>query len=382
MSSLPPSLRSLSPSLALRLAATLALAFAAARLCLWLRTPLPWMIGPLVAVSLASVAGAPVASALPLRNAAQWTIGTSLGLYFTPAVVALVATLWWAVGLTILWVIGAGLLAGAWLYRLHAPGVAAAGGDLRALRATTFFAASAGGASEMTVLAERARARTDLVAASHSLRVLVVAVLVPFCLQAAGVHGLDATPPATREVDGLGLAALLALTAAGALLMRRWRQPNPWFLGALATATALTLSGVALSAVPQAASNAAQLLIGAGLGVRFQPAFLRMAPRWMLAVTASTLLVTAACAAFGMALSWLTALHWGTLVLATSPGGLSEMSITAKMLQLGVPVVTAFQVCRLSAVLVAMEPLYRWLYGNAALDAAPAQRPDGDDGTD
>ncbi len=360
--------RSLSPSFALRLGATLALACAAAQLCLWLRTPLPWMIGPLVAVSLLSIAGAPVVSAMPLRNAAQWTIGTSLGLYFTPAVVALVATLWWAVGLTILWAIGLGLLSGAWLYRLHAGPVAAAGGDLRALRATTFFAASAGGASEMTVLAERAHARTDLVAASHSLRVLVVAVLVPFCLQAAGVHGSDALPPSTREIHGPGLAALLALTGAGALLMRRWRQPNPWFLGALTVAMGLTFSGIALSAVPQAASNAAQLVIGASLGVRFKPSFIRLAPRWMATVAASTLLVTAACAAFGMGLARLAGLHWGTLVLATSPGGMSEMSITAKMLQLGVPVVTAFQVCRLSAVLVVMEPLYRRLYGAAAPD--------------
>jgi uncharacterized membrane protein AbrB (regulator of aidB expression) len=37
------------------------------------------------------------------------------------------------------------------------------------------------------------------------------------------------------------------------------------------------------------------------------------------------------------------------------------MAITAKVLQLGVPVVTAFQVCRLVAVLVLVEPLYRWV---------------------
>ena len=34
------------------------------------------------------------------------------------------------------------------------------------------------------------------------------------------------------------------------------------------------------------------------------------------------------------------------------------MAITAKVLQLGVPVVTAFQVCRLVAVLLLVEPLY------------------------
>ena len=56
-----------------------------------------------------------------------------------------------------------------------------------------------------------------------------------------------------------------------------------------------------------------------------------------------------------------TGLHWATMVLGTSPGGIAEMAITAKVLQLGVPVVTAFQVCRLIAVLVLVEPMFHWL---------------------
>ena len=37
----------------------------------------------------------------------------------------------------------------------------------------------------------------------------------------------------------------------------------------------------------------------------------------------------------------------------------AEMAITAKVLQLGVAVVTAFQVCRLGAVLLLAEAIYR-----------------------
>jgi uncharacterized membrane protein AbrB (regulator of aidB expression) len=51
------------------------------------------------------------------------------------------------------------------------------------------------------------------------------------------------------------------------------------------------------------------------------------------------------------------------MILGTSPGGIAEMAITAKVLQLGVPVVTAFQVCRLVAVLLIVGPMYGWLYG-------------------
>ena len=45
-------------------------------------------------------------------------------------------------------------------------------------------------------------------------------------------------------------------------------------------------------------------------------------------------------------------LHPATLVLGTAPGGIAEMCITAKVLQLGVPLVTAFHVTRLVVLLL------------------------------
>jgi uncharacterized protein len=80
-------------------------------------------------------------------------------------------------------------------------------------------------------------------------------------------------------------------------------------------------------------------------------------------VAMGTVAMLVLCAGVAGLLSLGTGLHVATLVLGTSPGGIAEMAITAKVLQLGVPVVTAFQVCRLVAVLVLVEPLYRsgWL---------------------
>lgn len=341
-----------------RVLCTLVLAYAAARLCVWLNTPIPWMIGPLLATSLVSVLGAPTDSWIPLRNTGQWIIGAALGLYFTPAVGQLVIGLWWAIALGIAWALMLGTGFGAWLHRVHQgliPGVTPA-----QWRCTTYFAGSIGGASEMTLIAERQGARTDLVAAAHSLRVLLVTVTVPFAMQAWGVHGLDLGVPGTRVVDGQGLVWLALLTFAGGALMQRLGRANPWFMGALVVTMVITLSGVTLSAIPTVLTNAAQLVIGVSLGVRFTPAFIHTAPRWLASVALASAVMMALCAAFAWLMAWLTGLHPATLVLGTAPGGIAEMSITAKVLQLGVPVVTAFQVCRLVAVLVLAEPVYRW----------------------
>ena len=345
---------------AIRVALTLLLAWAAAVLCVELRTPLPWMIGPLLVTAIISMLGAATESWTPLRNIGQWVIGCALGLYFTPQVVGLVASLWWAIVLGIVWALALGLLFGGWLYRVHhGPGPFHVAG---LSRITTYFSAPIGAASEMTLMGERHGAQTDLVASAHSLRVLLVTLIIPFGFQWAGLHGLDTSLPGARLVNGLGLALLALLTGLGCWGMLKLKRTNPWFIGALTASLLLTACGVTLSALPQPMTNAAQLLIGVSLGVRFRRSFVHLAPRWLGSVALATVAMIALCAGFAWLLAQFTPLHWATLLLGTSPGGIAEMSITAKVLQLGVPVVTAFHVTRLAAVLLLAEPMYRWFY--------------------
>ncbi|WP_425257049.1 AbrB family transcriptional regulator [Rubrivivax sp. RP6-9] len=332
----------------LRLAGTLGLATAAALAARALHVPLPWMLGPLLVTALCGVAGLPLQASNRLRNVGQWVIGIALGLYFTPAVLVLIGRLAPAIALGVAWALLLGHLFQRFLRRSN-------GVD----RATACFAAAIGGASEMAVLAERHGGRVDRVAAAHSLRVLLVVLIVPLGLQFSGVQGLDPTPPAGGAVHVGGLALLLAVTAAGIAVLHRLQAPNPFVLGALAVTVALTAAGIALSALPAWASPAAQLFIGIALGTRFTPAFVQAAPRWLGSVAAGTLVMLAASALAGWGLAHVVGLHPATAVLATAPGGIAEMAITAKVLQLGVPVVTAFQVVRYVAVLTLTPLLYR-----------------------
>lgn len=340
---------------------TLLLAWLAARAAVALGLPVPWMIGPLLATALATLAGAPTHSEAALRNAGQWPIGAALGLYFTPQVTRLVLSLWWAVALGIGWALLLGL--GFGLVLRGALGADLQGWSAAETRATMYFSGAVGGASEMTLLAERCGARPDLVAAAHSVRMAMVVLSVPLAMQWAKQHwqlqALDVAPPAARVAEWPGVLWLALATGAGAALMRLTGGANPWFIGPLLAAMGLTMADVNLSSVPTALTNAAQLVIGVSLGVRFTRRFLQAAPRWLAAAAPDTLAMIGASALFGAALAWASGLHPVTLMLATALGGIAEMAITAKVLQLGMAVVTAFQVCPLVAVLLLAEPIYR-----------------------
>jgi membrane AbrB-like protein len=313
------------------------------------------MIGPLLATASLTIFGLETFSWNPLRNGAQWVIGAALGLYFTPQISTLVISLWWLVILSIVWSLVLGYCYGQWLYWYNAPRFP------RLDRTTAYFASVIGGASEMTLLSEREHARTDLVASAHTLRVLIVTVTVPFAVKWIGWHGLDITPALTHQFNLMGMLTLALLTGFGAFAMKILGRSNAWFIGPLIASIALAVNEIELSSIPTWLINASQIVIGISLGVRFSPEFIHSAPRWLISVTIGTIAMMFMCALASLGLARLISLPVGTIILASAPGGIAEMAITAKIMQLGVAIVTALQACRIIAVLFLAEPLYRYL---------------------
>lgn len=329
-------------------AAALLLCTGAGALFALLRLPLPWMLGPLLAMAACNFAGARLRAAPGGRAVGQVIIGTALGLYFTPSVGREVIAHWPILAVAAALAVLLGVVGGLMLQRT-------AGVD----GTTAFFASVPGGAAEMTILGERFHARADRVALAQSLRILVVVIVVPFALTYSGVHGTDSYLPAVQPFDSSGLAVLLAIAMSAALLLSWLRMPNAFTFGPLAVVIALTLMELRFSSVPTGLSNAAQVLIGCALGSRFERRSLESAPRYVWGVLASVLVGIAVAAGFAAAIAWAAGLSAATLVLAMAPGGIAEMCITAKVLQLGVPLVTAAHVSRVIVLILSTGPAFR-----------------------
>ena len=317
--------------------------------CAWLHVPLPWLLGPLVAMAICNFAGAELRSLRGAREVGQVAIGIVLGLYFSPEVGKYVLSQWVLLLAAGVFAIALGVFSGAVLARL-------ANVD----RSTAFFASVPGGAAEMTLLGERYGARPDRIALAQSLRILIVVFVVPFVLTLSGAHGSDPYVPAAGvALDGTRLAALIAAAALTGFAITRAGLPNGFMFGPLALTIVLMSCEVRLSSMPTGLTNTAQLLIGWVLGSRFERRSLASAPRYVAAAVTSILVGIACAAAFGAGLAWISGLSVATLVLATAPGGIAEMCITAKVLQLGVPFVTAAHVSRVFLLILSTGPVYR-----------------------
>ncbi|MDG9758008.1 AbrB family transcriptional regulator [Pseudomonas sediminis] len=314
--------------------------------------PLPWMVGSLLAViAVRCLADRPFSELPGGRKAGQWLVASGIGLHFTSDVLEQVLShlpviVMGAFGTLLLSLIGIAILR-------------RAGVD----RATAFFASMPGGASEMVNLALRHDAQPARVAAAHSLRLLLVVLLIP----ALFTWGLpDVSAPPRAPVDWTWLIGLLAAGAVLAVLWGHLKQPNPWMLGPLVACAVASASFDLHLGLPQGMGQLGQWLIGCALGCHFDRAFFRSAPGFLARVLAFTLLAMLAAAALGEALGWLAGEDHLSLMLGMMPGGITELCLTAEALQLSVALVTALQVLRLFLVMFLAEPLFKlWCKSHA-----------------
>ena len=238
--------------------------------------PLPWMVGSLLAViAVRCLADRPFSELPGGRKAGQWLVASGIGLHFTSDVLEQVLShlpviVMGAFGTLLLSLIGIAILR-------------RAGVD----RATAFFASMPGGASEMVNLALRHDAQPARVAAAHSLRLLLVVLLIP----ALFTWGLpDVSAPPRAPVDWTWLAGLLAAGAVLAVLWGRLKQPNPWMLGPLVACAVASASFDLHLGLPQGMGQLGQWLIGCALGCHFDRAFFRSAPGFLARVLALSLI--------------------------------------------------------------------------------------------
>ncbi|MEE8222757.1 MAG: AbrB family transcriptional regulator, partial [Alphaproteobacteria bacterium] len=223
---------------------------------------------------------------------------------------------------------------------------------------SSFFASIPGGAMAMAVLADRYGASVPPVAVAHSLRVSIVVIVVPFALTYGGIP-LEAA--AYRPQLPLAALILVPWIAFGFLLgeiSERLGLQNGYLLTPIFFGAALTFGGVELSAVPDWMTDFAQLMFGLVLGARFQRDFFVRYRLFIPFALLNALFILIVSALVALVLSWTFGLPIATMLIATAPGGLAEMTILAQALQVGVPLVVAFHIFRVLVVNMATPYIY------------------------
>ena len=313
----------------------------------WFDTPIPWMIGPMVAVAVANLLGHQV-FALPYgRQIGQVVLGSAVGIYFTPPVVV-------ALGANF----GAILLATASAFLIGGLGAVTLSRVAGVDGKSAFFASIPGGAMAMAVLAEKFGAAMPPVAVAQSLRISIVVIVIPFLLTYGGI---PMEPSAYKPQLSLTYFILVPWIAFGFVLgeiAERFRIHNGFLIAPIFFGAILTINGVELSEVPSWLTDIAQLMFGLVLGERYERAFFARHKLFIPFALVNAFLVLAASALVGISLSWGFGFPLSSMIISTAPGGMAEMAIVAQSLQIGVPTVVAFHLFRVVIVSLGTQHIY------------------------
>ncbi len=323
----------------LRASATYAVAAVAGFVAERLSVPLPWMLGPFFVCGALSAFGAPLAF-LPLsREFSQLAVGLAVGLRFTPATFAATLALLPAMLAATVFVMAYTFLAALILKPLA-----------RLDDTSAFFATAAGGVADMALVASERGGDATSVAIVHALRVSATVAVVPVLVVAFGTPGSEA-PAAPLVGDWIvWLVVAFGLSVLAVRLLKPTILPNPWLLGPMFVGIALGASGALTLTMPPIFIVLAQVFLGTWLGCQFRREILTRLPRVALSGLAVSLFMIACAGAGAFAMAAVTTLPVTTAFLALAPAAVTEMVITAKLMNLDAEIVTAFHVMRIALV--------------------------------
>lgn len=308
--------------------------------------PLPWMTGPLIAAGLITASGTLVVRVpVQTRPFGQITVATFVGAHFTPeALQALAQTAPLLIAVS-LYTVAIAFLVGLVQRRLFCTdGV------------TAFLSVIPTSPVEAGVLAEHHGVPAGPVIIAQTMRIAIVVTLFPLLLTLVG-EASAALPQPDMDRSAVAFGVTLAGAIAGPVLCKVLRLNNPFFLGPLFMAAALSALDQPVYDIPSPVLAVAQIVLGTWLGSCFTRRTFTERRGLVTSILFSSALLLLLSVVGAWLASRLMGLPFPSMVLGFAPGGTTEMALTAGILGQDVALVTAMHLARIFVIM----PNLHWL---------------------
>ncbi|MEM7057087.1 MAG: AbrB family transcriptional regulator [Pseudomonadota bacterium] len=331
----------------------LAIAFTGGMIANWVGTPLPWLLGALVATAIAmvfgiTVRGLPLSIPQPVRMAFITVIGVAIGGTASPDMFTEIGA-WWPSLLAVLVFVGGAQAMNYQIFR-----------RIGAYdRPTAFYSAMPGGLIESVQLGEEAGGNPALLAVQHFTRITLTVIAVPLIYWAVRGEAVGSSAGVSLDQSSAPIAAPDVALLIGCAVIGGW---GGRFIGLPASiVTGPVLLSVLVHAIgwteaqpPDWMIAIAQLVVGLGLATRFQgiPGRALWQGLRMGALTVTLMLSLGAALAAG--LSAAGGQPWQVLFMVYSPGGVVEMGLIALSLEVSPVLVTLHHLLRITITVMVM----------------------------
>jgi len=303
--------------------------------------PLAWMLGPMLAVSIAALSGIKIKMPKLALSSILIVLGLHIGNYIDQNLINQMTEWVWTSIIMFVYILISILIVSKYLQKFSGYNVK-----------TSIFSAAPGALGPLMILAEHEKSDLSQVATSHLIRLIIIITVIPFFVvnystnEALTIEKFD-----YLDQNHFHLLILLIGSILLIFLFDKIGVPAALLSGTLVASGILQITEVASYKLPDESINFCLLILGASVGCRFADKSLKeVASNSFHSLVATIILVTLGLLAAIIA-TYFVDTNFLTLLLSFSPGGIYEVAVIAIAFDLDPNFVAFHHIIRLLMIL-------------------------------
>jgi membrane AbrB-like protein len=316
--------------------------------------PLPWILGAIMGVIIASKTPLKMAKIpRPIVNVARIIIGLAIGSKFSPEILDDLGQYLTSIAFLPFYI--AAVTGCGWVYFHYL---------MKLDKRTAFLCSTPGGIAELVMVAEDIKANAAQMALIQGIRILVVVYSLPFItgsIKNVDVGQTKQFMPTIMESDLVSVLILGVIGVAGWYTAKSIKLSGAPIIGPMVCAAGLSMAGWLPQEPPDELFKTGQLLLGASIGGVFFGYSSKEMLKTAFKSTGFLVVLGLITALFAILITHVTDFTFLSALLAFAPGGQAETSIVAIALEENTAYVALHHLLRLF-VIVSIIPVFSRAY--------------------
>ena len=303
--------------------------------------PLAWMLGPMIAISIAALLGIKVKMPKLALSAILIILGLHIGNYIDQNLLSQMKDWIWTSVVMFFYILASIFIVSKYLQKFSGY-----------KEKTSIFSAAPGALGPLLILAEYEKSDLSQVATAHLIRLIIIITLFPFfVVNFSSTEAMEIEKFNYMDQNHLNLLILLIGSIILIYIFDKIKVPAPLLAGALVASGILQVTEIASYKLPDQSINFCLLILGASIGCRFANKSLNeVIKNTTHSFVATALLVTLGIIAAIVA-SYFVENNFLTLLLSYCPGGIYEVAVIAIAFNLDPNFVAFHHIIRLLMIL-------------------------------
>ena len=311
--------------------------------------PLAWMLGPMIAISIAALSGIKVKMPKLALSAILIILGLHIGNYIDQNLLSQMKDWIWTSVVMFFYILASIFIVSKYLQKFSGY-----------KEKTSIFSAAPGALGPLLILAEYEKSDLSQVATAHLIRLIIIITLFPFfVVNFSPTEAMEIEKFNYMDQNHLDLLILLIGSIILIYIFDKIKVPAPLLAGALVASGILQITEIASYKLPDQSINFCLLILGASIGCRFANKSLNE----VIKNTTHSFIATALLVILGIiaaiVASYFVENNFLTLLLSYCPGGIYEVAVIAIAFNLDPNFVAFHHITRLLMILFTVPVILR-----------------------